>query len=104
MSHDDAAHKHLDGSDSFQRHLALARRLIQTQLVSQLILRHGVGVIDLVTEDEEGGLCEVFHGEEGVEFGFGFGETFVVFGVDEENDAGHFGKVITPQTAGCARG
>ncbi len=66
----------------------------------QLLLAHGVRVIDLVAEDQEGDFGKVFHGEEGVELGFGFGEALVVFGVDEEDDAADFGEVVAPETAG----
>ena len=66
----------------------------------QLILADGVRVIDLVAEDEEGDLGEVFHGEEGVELGFGFGKALVIFGVDEEDYAGDFGEVVFPEAAG----
>lgn len=66
----------------------------------QLLLAHSVRVIDLVAEDEKGNFGEVFHGEEGVELGFGFGEAFVVFGVDEEDDPADFGEVVAPQAAG----
>ena len=55
--------------------------------MSQLILTDRVRMVDLVTQYEERCLAEIFHGEQGVEFGFGFGETFVVFGVDEEDYA-----------------
>jgi len=68
--------------------------------MSQFILANGVWVIDLVSEDQEWNFGEVFHGEKGVELGFGFRETFMVFGVDQENYAGDFGEVIFPQTAG----
>jgi hypothetical protein len=47
-------------------------------------------VIDLVTEDNEGGVLKLLHGEEGVELGFGFVEALVVFCVDQEDDAGDF--------------
>jgi len=66
----------------------------------QLLLAHGVRMIDLVAEDQEGDFGEVFHGEEGVELDFGFGETLVIFGVDEEDDAADFGEVVAPETAG----
>jgi hypothetical protein len=50
--------------------------------VTELILADGVGVVDFVSEDEEGDLGELLHGEEGVELGLGFGEALVVLGVD----------------------
>lgn len=66
----------------------------------QLLLADGIPVVDLVAEDQEGDFGEVFHAEEGVELGFGFGQALVVFGVDEEDDPGYFGEVVAPETAG----
>ena len=68
--------------------------------MSQLILAHCVGVIDLVSQNQKRGLGQIFHGEEGVELGFGLGEAVVVFGVDEEDDAGDFGEIVAPEAAG----
>jgi hypothetical protein len=39
---------------------------------------------------------ELLHGEEGIELGLGLGETFMILGVDEEDDSGDFGEVILP--------
>jgi hypothetical protein len=69
-------------------------------MVTQLILTHSIRVIDLVSKNEEGDLGEFFHGEERVKLGFGFGEAFVVFGVDEKDDAAYFGEVVFPEAAG----
>lgn len=66
----------------------------------QLLFAHRVRMIDLVAQDQEGDFGEVFHAEEGVQLGFGFGEALVVFGVDEEDDAADFGEVVAPETAG----
>jgi hypothetical protein len=35
-------------------------------MVSELLLIHGAWRINLVTEDEEGHLCELLDGEEGI--------------------------------------
>lgn len=70
--------------------------------MSQLVLGHGVRVVDLVPEDQKRRLREVFHGQEGVEFSFCFGQTFMVLGVDEEHNSRDFGEVVAPKTAGCA--
>jgi hypothetical protein len=67
--------------------------------MSQLIFRHRIGMVDLVAEDQEWGLCKVLHGEQGVEFGFRFGETLVVFGVDEEDNPRNFREVVAPEAA-----
>lgn len=70
--------------------------------MTQLILGHGIGMIDLVTQDEEGDFAEFFHGEQRVQLGFGFRESLEVFGVDEEDDAAYFGKVVFPETTSCS--
>lgn len=66
----------------------------------QLVLADRIRMVDFVAQDQKGHFREILHAEEGVELGFGFGEAFVVFGVDEEDDAGHFGEVVFPETAG----
>lgn len=103
LPHNNTAHEDLNRPDTLKRHLALASSLVQTQLVAQLVLAHSVGVVDLVAEDEEGHLGEIFHGEEGVELGLGFGEALVVLCVDEEDDPAYFGEVVLPEAAGCSR-
>ena len=60
-------------------------------------------MVNFVTENQERRLGKIFHGEEGVEFGFRFGETFVVFGVDEEDDPRHFREIVAPEAAGWYR-
>lgn len=69
-------------------------------MMAQLVLADGVWVVDLVSQDQEGNLGEFFHGQERIQLGFGFGESFVVFGVDEEDNAADFGEVVFPETAG----
>jgi hypothetical protein len=91
LPHDYTAHEDLDRPDALERNLALARGLVQAQRCAELVLGDGLRVIDFVTEDNEGGVLELFHGKEGVELGFRFVETLVVFGVDEEDDARDFG-------------
>lgn len=51
-------------------------------------------MVDLVAQNDKGGIGELFHGEEGVELGFGFDEALVVLCVDEENYAGDFGDYM----------
>lgn len=69
--------------------------------MSHLILGDGIGVVDLVAENNEGNLGELFHREKGVKLGLGLGESFVVLGVDEEDDTVDLGEVIAPDTSGC---
>jgi len=69
--------------------------------VSHLILGDGIGVVDLVAQNNEGNLGELFHREKGVELGLGLLESLVVLGVDEEDDTVDLGEVIAPDTSGC---
>lgn len=100
LTHDNTAHEQLNGPDTLERDLALTSSLVQTELVTQLILGDGVGVIDLVTEYEEGDLGEILHGEQGVQLSLGLGETLVVLGIDQEDDAADLREVVLPQTTG----
>ena len=70
-------------------------------LVAELVLGHGIRVVDLVAEDDERHLGELLHRQERVELGLGLGEPLVVLGVDEEDDAVDFGEVVFPEAAGC---
>lgn len=100
LPHDNTAHENLNGADALKRHLALAGSLVQTKLVAELILAHGIRVIDLVSKHQEGNLGQILHGEERVELGLGFGEALVVLCVDQEDDPADFGEVVFPQAAG----
>lgn len=100
LSHNNTAHEHFDGPDPLKRHLALTCRLVQTKLVSKLILAHGIGVVNLVSEDEEGNLGELLDCEKGVELDLGLGESLVVLGVDEEDNSANFREVVPPEAAG----
>jgi hypothetical protein len=68
--------------------------------MSHLILGDGVGVVDLVTENDEGNLGQLFHREEGVELSLGLSESLVVLGVDKEDDTVNLGEVVAPDTSG----
>lgn len=50
----------------------LAGRLVQSQVVPQFLFANGTRGINLVSEDEEGNLGELFNGQKGIEFGLGF--------------------------------
>lgn len=100
LSHNNTAHEHLDRPDTLERDLALTSSLVETELVAQLILADSIGVIDLVSENEEGNLRELLHGEESIELGLGFGEALVILGVNQEDDSANFGEVVLPETAG----
>ena len=62
----------------------------------QILLADRIGMIDLVPENTERDLAQLFHCQKGVELGLRFGEALVVFGVDQEDDPGDFGEVIFP--------
>jgi hypothetical protein len=94
LPHDHTAHEHLDRPNALKRNLALARGLVQTKRRAKLVFGHSLRVIDLVTEDDEGGVLELLHGEEGVELGFGFVETLVVLRVNKEDNAGDLGDCV----------
>jgi hypothetical protein len=100
LSHNHTAHENLDRPDTLKRHFALTRRLIQTQDLPQLILADRVGVVDLVAENDEGGVGELLHGEESIELCLGLVEALMILGIDKEDDAADFGKVIAPEAAG----
>lgn len=63
----------------------------------EFLFAHSVWVVDLVTKNQERDFGQVFHREEGIEFSFGFGKAFMVFGIDKEDDAAHFREIIAPQ-------
>lgn len=44
LSHNNRAHENLDRPDALERHLALARRLVEAEFVSELVLGDGVWV------------------------------------------------------------
>jgi hypothetical protein len=67
--------------------------------MSQLILTDRIRVIDLVTQNHERDLAQLLHAQQSVEFGLWFRETLVVFGVDEEYNAGDFWEIVLPETA-----
>jgi len=64
-----------------------------------LVFTDGVGVIDLVTEDDEWSGFELFHGEQGIELGLGLVETLVILRIDEEDDTTDFWEVVPPKSA-----
>jgi hypothetical protein len=53
-------------------------------------------MIDLVAEDEEGHFGEIFHLEKSIQFDLCLLKAIGVLGVDEEEEAGHFGSVVSP--------
>lgn len=122
---DDRAHEDLNRPDVVQRYLALKRalsapyntprnkngmypnlasRLVETQVVSQLLLAHSSYSVDLVAKDQERNFSELLDGEQRVELGFRLGETLVVGGVDQEDDTVDLGEVVAPETTGCCCG
>jgi hypothetical protein len=70
LSHNDTAHEHLDRPDALERHLALPSGLVQTQSCPKLVFGNCVRVVDLVPKDDEGGVGQLLHSQEGVELSF----------------------------------
>lgn len=103
LPHHNRAHEDLHRSDALQWDLALAGRLVHAELVSELVLGDGVGVVDLVAQDHEGDLGQLLHLEQRVQLGLRLGESLVVLGVDEEDDPVDLGEVVPPETAGCCQ-
>ena len=69
--------------------------------MSQLVLADSIWMVDLVSKDEEWGFSKVFHGKKSIELSLGFGETFMVLGVDEEDYTRNFWEIILPQSSCC---
>ncbi len=65
--------------------------------MAEFLLGHGVRVIDLIAQDEEGHLGQVLHREQRVQLGFALGKPLVVLGVHHEHDAAHLREVVLPQ-------
>ena len=65
-------------------------------MVAELVLADSSRGVNLVSEDQEGDLAEVLDGKKGVELGLGFGESFEIGAIDEEDDAVDLREVITP--------
>jgi len=99
LSHDNTAHEDLDGTNALERNLALAGSLVETKLVSELVLTDGTGVVNLVTKNQEGSLGEVLHGQKSIELSLALNETLGILGIDKEDNAGNLGEVILPQTS-----
>jgi hypothetical protein len=68
--------------------------------MSQLILTDRIRVIDLVTQNHERDLAQLFHAQQSVKFSLRFRETLVIFGIDEEYNARDFWEIVLPETAG----
>lgn len=78
----------------------LSSCLVQSQMMSQLLLADGTGRVNLVSQNEEGNLGELLDGQESVELGFRLRETLEIGAVDQENDTIDFWEVIAPEAAG----
>lgn len=94
LPHDNTAHEDLNRPDALKRHFALSSGLVESESSTELVLRDSVGVVDLVAKNDEGCVLELVHGEQGVEFGLGFGETLVVLCINEEDNAADFGDYL----------
>ena len=77
-------------------HANLASGLVEPKVVSELLLAHGAGCVNLVAEDKEGDLRELLDREKRVELSLRLRESFIVDAIDEEDDAVDLGEVVTP--------
>jgi len=71
--------------------------------MSQLIFADCIWVINLIAENNKWDFGQVFHREKGIEFGLGFNQAVMVFGINEEDDARDFWEVVLPETASCRK-
>ena len=78
----------------------LARGLVQTEVMPELLLRDGARRVDLVAEDEERHLRELLDRKQSVELGLRLAKALKVGAVNEEDDTVDLGEVVTPEAAG----
>jgi hypothetical protein len=57
-------------------------------------------VVNLVTQDQEGNLGELLHGQKRVELRLSLKETLIILSVNEENNSGNLREVVLPETTG----
>ena len=69
LPHHHRAHKDLSGPNPVEHDLALAGGLVKAQHRAELILAHGALGVNLVAQDQERGLGQLFHLEQGLESG-----------------------------------
>lgn len=81
----------------------LSGSLVKAKVVTELILTHSTGGVNLVSKDEERYFGEILDGQESVEFGLSLRESLKVSAVDEEDNTIDLGEVVAPQTAGYER-
>jgi len=74
----------------------LAGGLIETEMMSELLLAHSAGSVNLITQDKERNFVKLLNGEESVKLSFGLSESLEVCAVNEEDDSVHLWKVVTP--------
>lgn len=78
----------------------LASRLVESEVVPELLLADSAHGVNLVPKDQEGHLGQLLDGQEGVELRLGLGEALKVGRVDEEDDTVDFREVVAPEAAG----
>ena len=80
----------------------LASGLVETQVMSELLLAHRTRRVNLVAKDKERNLRELLNRKESVELGLRLREPLEVGAVDEEDDAVDLGEVVAPEPASYA--
>lgn len=80
----------------------LASGLVETQVMSKLLLAHRTRRVNLVAKDKERNLRELLDRKESVELGLRLCEPLEVGAVDKEDNAVDLGEVVAPEPASCA--
>jgi hypothetical protein len=65
----------------------------------QIILTHCIRMINLIPENQKGHFGQLLHAQKRIKLGLAFWQALVVLGVDEEDDAADFWKIVFPETA-----
>lgn len=101
MAHDDGAHEDLKRAEvAIERNLALTGGLEETKGMSELVLRHSVGLVNLVTKYKEGNALELLDGKESIKLSLGLGKSGGISSINEVNNSANLREVVSPETTG----
>lgn len=87
LSQHNTAHEDLNGSDALEWHLTLASCLIQAEHISKLLLADGLWMINLVAQNQEWRLAQLFHCQQSIKLGLGLWESLVILCINKEDNA-----------------
>ena len=85
-------------SCSFRRSRALTR-LIQAQLMPQLVFTDRIRMIDLIPQNEKRRLVQILHTKKCIQLHLALLESLWVLRIHEEYDPADFREVVFPQSA-----